>query len=117
VIYVNLKNGISKTYDSAAAEDLREFNELSFAEIRGVALGSNGVRVDLPNPRRFGAVSLEAELVVDGDSTPVAERVTAIADGIVLSITRYLSGRQHGRVRIDLDKRGRPRWRPRLTYR
>lgn len=79
--------------------------------LTGVALGDAGSRVDLPLPRRFREVRFSAEVLLDRSNSPVAEKVSALADGVLVSLTMYLNGR-NGRFRVDLDKRGRARWIP-----
>ena len=79
--------------------------------ITGVALGTASGRVDLPLPRRFREVRFSAEVLRGRGGAPAAERVSAEADGVLLSLTMHLNGRS-GRFRVDLDKRGRARWMP-----
>ena len=116
MLYVNLRDGSALTLALGTDEGSSEWAERSarpefHQSVRGISLALNGSRTDLPLPRRCRDVTFEAELIRDNDGEPVAERVSAIADGVVLSLTMYLNGRG-GRFRVDLDKRGRPRFLP-----
>lgn len=116
MLHVNLGDGSVVTFDLAAERGRREWREASARDdfrrsIRGISLSFGEHRSDLPLPRRFREVSFEAEFVKSSDGTPVAERVTVLADGVLLTFTMYLNGRV-GRFRVDLDRRGRARYRP-----
>jgi hypothetical protein len=115
MLYVSRRDGTTRSYDLLSNEGRREFlldaRQSNPDEVRSVALASNGARADLPVPRRFRVVSYEASLELDREGEPTAEIVSAICDGVVLSMTMYLNGRS-GRFRFDVDRRGTPRYRP-----
>ena len=113
MLYASLSDGRVLTLDLQTPDGLRAWEELTSGSdvLRGVALGTAAGRADLPLPRRFREVAFSAEVLRDREGAPVAERVSALADGVLLSLTMHLNGRA-GRFRIDLDKRGRARWLP-----
>ncbi len=115
MLYVSRRDGTTRSYNLESNDGRREFisdaRAISPEEVRSVALASNGVRADLPVPRRFRVVSYEAGVELDRDGDPVAEIVSAICDGVVVSLRMYLNGRL-GRFRFDVDRRGTPRYRP-----
>jgi hypothetical protein len=115
VLLVSLRDGSTRRYDLREVGGRDEWSSdsgdrLFVASIRGVCLTSNGVRVDLPVPRRFRRIRYGAELV-EGEDGPIAERVTAFCDDVVLALTMHLNGRT-GRFRLDLDRRGTARFVP-----
>jgi hypothetical protein len=116
VLYVNLRDGSALTLDLWTEDGENEWTSRAddpafHTSVRGVSLALDGHRADLPLPRRFRSVRFSAEVIRDGDGRAVAERVSANADGVLLSLTMYLNGRS-GRFRVDLDKRGRARFCP-----
>ncbi len=116
MLHVNLGDGTAVTFDLALERGRSEWREASARKdfqrsIRGVSLSSGTHRSDLPLPRRFREVAFEAEFVESSDRIPMVERVSVIADDIVLTLTLFLNGRI-GRFRVDLDRRGKPRYRP-----
>lgn len=116
MIYVSRRDGSVRTYDLRTFEGRRDWavdarDPFWQRAVTGVALAANGVRADLPLPRRFRDVTYAAELVHDRTGEPTAERVFAYCDGVVLSITMYLNGRS-GRFRVDADRRGTRRFIP-----
>lgn len=113
MLYVNLRDGSALNLDLTSEEGRSAWRRLARdpREIRGVALGQDGRRADLPLPRRFRELAFEAEHLADPDGHPLAERISVLADGVVLTLTMHLNGRE-GRFRVDLDKRGRARFRP-----
>lgn len=116
MLYVARSDGRVLRFDLHAADDVRAWLTLAsaadfHANVRSLALAYEGHRADLPMPRRFREVRYEAELVRDVGGRPVAECVSAVLDGVVISLTMYLNGRS-GRFRVDLDKRGQRRFRP-----
>lgn len=113
---MNLDDGSVLSIDLRTVDGLRLWRERSLdpgfsMTVRGVSLALGDHRADLPLPRRFRELSFSAEVIRDRDDREVAERVSVHADGVVLSLTLHLNGRS-GRFRVDLDKRGRPRFRP-----
>jgi len=115
LLYASLHDGRVLTFDLLTPGGLRDWETLASGPtggaLTGVALGQDGSRTDLPLPRRFRDVRFSAEVLRDRAGEPAAERVSALADGVLLSLTMYLNGRS-GRFRVDLDKRGRARWTP-----
>jgi hypothetical protein len=116
VLYVSLRDGTVRRYDLRAPEGRNSWAVDStargyVASVRGVALGSDGSRVDLPAPRRFRRVLYRAELVRDRGGEPLAERVSAVCDDVVVSLTMHLNGRSR-RFRFDVDRRGTARFLP-----
>lgn len=116
MLYVNLDDGSVLTLDLQAVSEERRWRGLvsdpSFHEtVRGISLALNGHRTDLPLPKRFREIKFDAEVLRDKEGAAVAERISAHADGVVLSLTMYLNGRG-GRFRVDLDKKGRARFVP-----
>lgn len=113
MLFVATSDGRTLKIDLEDEDDLSLWREVSSDPdlIRGVSLGVNGSRADLPLPRRFAEVRYEAELVVADDGRAVAERATVVCDGAVCTLTMFLNGHS-GRFRVDLDKRGRRRFRP-----
>lgn len=116
MIHVNLGDGTVVTFDLASERGRSEWREASARDdfqrsIRGVSLSYGKYRSDLPLPRRFREVAFEADFVENSNGTPIAEYISVIADGIVLTLTLFLDGRA-GRFRVDLDRRGKPRYRP-----
>ena len=115
MLYVAKSDGKVLRFDLSDREDLRGWlvlsSEVSFhASIRSISLGNNGNRVDLPLPKRFRDVRYEIDLIQNGDEL-VAEVVSAVLDGVVVTLTMYLNGAS-GRFRVDVDKRGRRRFNP-----
>ena len=120
MLLINFSDGSAVTIDLKTDEGnsgwFEKSNDPEFHKsVRGISLSLNGHRTDLPLPKRFKNIIFNAELIRNKEGKPVAERVSAIADDIVLSLTMYLNGRS-GRFRVDLDKRGKIRYRP-VTYR
>jgi hypothetical protein len=116
VLCVNLNSGSVINLDLLTKKGDLRWKDLAsdpsfHSSIRGISLILNGHRADLPIPKRFNKITFSAELIKSKENQAVAERITACADGVVLSLTMYLNGRS-GRFRIDLDKKGRPRFRP-----
>ena len=116
MLFINLSDGSALTLDLGTEDGREEWSaraaDPSFhRSVRGLSLAQNGSRADLPLPRRFRTIRFDAELVLDRDGDPVAERVSAEADGVFLALTMYLNGRSR-RFRVDLDKRGRCRFSP-----
>ncbi len=116
MLYVSRRDGSVRGYDLRTIEGRREWStdarDPSWQRgVSGVALAEGGHRADLPVPRRFNSVSYSAELVLDRAGEPTAERISAICDGVVLSLTMYLNGRG-GRFRVDADRRGTRRFMP-----
>jgi hypothetical protein len=116
VLYVSRRDGSVRSYDLRTEGGRRDWSSESADprwadEVSGVALGSDGSRADLPRPRRFPSVAFAAELLLDRDDEPVAERVAAICGDVVVTLTMHLNGRS-GRFRLDVDRRGTPRFRP-----
>lgn len=116
MLYVSRRDGSVRTYDLRTVEGRREWaadarDPTWQRGVSGVALGQEGARADLPVPRRFKVVTYSAELVLDRGGEPTAERISAICDGVVLSVTMYLNGRS-GRFRVDADRRGTRRYIP-----
>lgn len=115
MLYASLNDGRVLTFDLLTPEGLRAWETLASGPaggaLTGVALGQDGARTDLPLPRRFREVRFSAEVLRDRAGDPAAERVSALADGVLLALTMHLNGRS-GRFRVDLDKRGRARWTP-----
>lgn len=113
MLYASLRDGKVLTFDLSTPEGSGAWENLASdpSALTGVALGADGHRADLPLPRRFRDVRFSAEVLRDRGGAPTAERVSVTADGVVLSLTMRLNGRA-GRFRLDLDKRGRPRWTP-----
>jgi hypothetical protein len=114
VLYVSLRDGTVRRYDLLAhgIEDwYRDVSEPAFGSlVRGVALGSDGSRADLPAPRRFRRrIVHRVEVVRGDDDVPIAERISAICDDVVVTLTMHLGGRV-GRFRIDVDRRGTARF-------
>ena len=115
MLFVSRRDGTVRRYD-LRVNGLREFeNDVADPEwvlgVSGVALGFGDARADLPRPKGFFEDTVyEAELLRD-DLDPVAERVVAVVDGVVISLTMYLNGRS-GRFRVDVDHRGTPRFVP-----
>lgn len=116
MLYVSLRDGSVRRYD-LLTPDGRDawFDDSSdrgyVPSVRGLALGSNGSRVDLPAPRRFRRLIYRAEVVEDREGVPLAERVSAVCDDVVVSLTMHLNGRT-GRFRLDVDRRGTARFVP-----
>lgn len=116
MLHVNLGDGSVVTFDLSSERGRSEWMKASARNdfrrsIRGISLSSGEHRSDVPFPRRFREALFEAEFVRSSDGIPVAERASVLADGVVLTLTMYLNGRV-GRFRVDLDRRGRPRYRP-----
>jgi hypothetical protein len=114
-LYASLIDGRVMPFDILTPDGLRGWETLASGPdggaLTGVALGTGGARADLPLPRRFRGVRFSAEVLRDRAGEPAAERVSALSDGVLLSLTMFLNGRS-GRFRVDLDKRGRARWTP-----
>lgn len=116
MLYVNRRDGSVRRYDLGTEEGRRDWSSDTADprwadEVSGVALGVDGHRTDLPRPRRFTELTFSAELLLDRDEEPVAERVAAICGDVVVSLTMHLNGRT-GRFRLEVDRRGTPRFRP-----
>ena len=116
MLYVSLRDGSVRKYDlrtdSGLSDCSTELLELGVASaVRGLALGLDGARVDLPAPRRFRRVVYRAEVVLDRAGAVVSERVSAVCDDVVVSLTMHLNGRG-GRFRLDVDRRGTARFLP-----
>lgn len=112
MLYVAVRDGRTLRIDLGDEDDLSLWREVSSDpdSIRGVSLATSSARSDLPLPRRFSEVRYEVE-VIRSDEGVVAERVSAVCDGVVCTLTMYTNGKS-GRFRVDLDKRGRRRFRP-----
>lgn len=115
MLYVSLRDGTVRKYDLRIPDEFEAWSSDStnpmFVElIRGIALGSEGSRADLPAPKRFRRVIYRAEVL--GSEETTAERISAICDDVVVSLTMYLNGRA-GRFRCDVDRRGTARFIPR----
>lgn len=115
MLYVSLRDGTARRYDLRSPDGLEAWSSDSVrpdfvGAIRGIALGLEGARADLPAPRRFRRVIYRVEVL--GADDPVAERVSAVCDDVVVSLTMYLNGRS-GRFRFDVDRRGTARFIPR----
>lgn len=117
MLYVSLRDGSVRKYDLRVAGEIETWSEDSsdpvfVSSVRGIALGSDGSRADLPAPRRFTRrVVYRAEVVRDREGEPIAERVSAICDDVVVSLTMHLGDRV-GRFRFDVDHRGTARFVP-----
>lgn len=113
MLYVATSDGRTLKIDLEDEDDLSLWREVSSDPdlIRGISLASNGSRADLPLPRRFSDVRYEAEIIRNDEESVVAERATVVCDGAVCILTMYTNGHS-GRFRVDLDKRGRRRFRP-----
>lgn len=115
MLYVSRRDGTSVAYDLRRGDDRRRFavdaRATGLPAIRAVSLAANGARADLPVPRRLTVVGYAARLDLDRAGEPVAEVVSAVCDGVVASLTMYLNGAS-GRFRLDVDRRGTPRFRP-----
>jgi hypothetical protein len=116
VLYVSRRDGSVRTYDLRTVEGRRDWaadaRDPSWQRgVSGVALAANGSRADLPVPRRFRNVTYSAELVYDRAGEPTAEKVSAVCDDVVLSVTMWLNGRS-SRFRFDADRRGTRRFIP-----
>lgn len=115
MLYVSLRDGSVRKYDLTAggieawSEDVSD--PVFVSSVSGIAVGSEGVRADLPAPRRFKRrIVYRVELVRDRDDEPIAERILAICDDVVVSLTMHLNDR--GRFRFDVDRRGTARFIP-----
>lgn len=116
MLLLTLRDGTSLSLDlgepgDRAAWAARSSDPTFPATVTSISLVVGGQRADLPVPRRFRALAFEAGVERDPEGRPVAERVAALADDVVLSLTAYVNGRS-GRFRVDLDRRGRARFRP-----
>jgi hypothetical protein len=116
VLFVNRRDGTVRRYDLRTEGGRRDWSVDAvdprwLGEVSAVALGTDGHRIDLPRPRRFRDLTYSAGIVRDRRGEAVAERVVAVADGVVVSLTMHLNGRS-GRFRLDVDRRGTPRFRP-----
>lgn len=116
MLYATLRDGRSRAWDlldPTSARDWVNFetDPRSRSLLTSLALGTPAHRADLPLPRRFRRLRFRAEVLRDGEGVPLAERLVAQADGVHLALTLHLNGRS-GRVRVDLDNRGSPRWAP-----
>lgn len=114
MLYVSLGDGTVRSLDLTTEQGRAEWSAIvadHSLPVRGLALAAAGRRADLPLPKRFNRVDLTADVICDASGLPVAERVSACADDVVLCLTLHLGGRG-ARVRVDLDRRGRSRFRP-----
>ena len=113
MLYVSLRNGTTTSFDLGDPDGFRAWEILASdpSGLTGLALSADGYRADLPLPRRFRELRFSAEVLRGADGVATAERILAVADGVVLSLTMRLNGRV-GRFRVDLDKRGKARWVP-----
>lgn len=113
MLIVSMKSGLCESYDLGNG-DLETFAQRStektwHEQVTSVSLCFNGTRVDLPIPRGFGAVTYDADVVVNGE-TVVAERVSASAGDSYITLTSYV-GPGTGRFRLDVARVGKRRWR------
>ena len=110
MLYVSLRDGTVRQYDLRTPGGIGAWSEDSSApgfgpSVRGVALGCEGPRVALPAPRRFRRpIVYLVELVRTRGGEPLAERISAVCDEVVVSLTMHLNARA-GRFRLDLDRR------------
>lgn len=117
MLYVSLRDGTVRRYDLRSSNGIEAWSEDSsdpgfVPSVRGLALGSDGSRVDLPAPRRFRRpVVYRVEVVRDRAGERLGERISAVCDDVVVSLTMHLNGRV-GRFRLDVDRRGTARFVP-----
>lgn len=109
MVRVNLQDGRTITFDLENPEQQRLWDESqadkTFQDsITGAAIVWNGVQHVIPLPRHFHRLSLEAQLVRDGEKV-VAERLDYQADDSLLSLVVYRGG-SVPMVRINLDRIG-----------
>jgi len=117
MLLATLRDGQTLLWDLSNPPELRAWEASSrdpafLSSVTSLALRSDAGRVDLPLPRRFrGEVRYRAEVLHDRSGTLAGERLRVEVGGVALSIL-LRAGERAGRVRVDLDRRGRPRWIP-----
>jgi len=116
VLYVSRQDGSVLPVDLRTEDGAQTWRSIAAAPdfphtVRGLALAEGPHRADLPLPRRFRVEAFDAEVVRNGAGEPVAERVRAWLDDVLVTLSMHLNGRA-GRFRVDLDRRGKLRYRP-----
>lgn len=116
MLYVSRDDGSVLSLDLRSEAGLETWRHLTtepgfHQSVRGLALADGPHRADLPVPRRFRVEAYDAEVIRDKAGEPVAECVRAWLDDVLVTLTMHLNGRT-GRFRVDLDRRGKVRFRP-----
>ena len=117
MLLATLRDGRTLLWDLSNPPELRAWEASArdpafLASVTSLALRSDAGRVDLPLPRRFrGEVRYRAEVLRDRAGAPAGERLRVEVGGVALSLL-LRAGERAGRVRVDLEHRGRRRWEP-----
>lgn len=115
MLLISRRDGSVDQFELETEDGLREFRSLSsdpswHPNVTGASLVGPGHRADLPLPKKLGPVTYDAENLKNKDGKLVAERVSASAGDVYVTLTMYLNG-SSGRFRVDLSKPGKRRWR------